>query len=1180
MKPQPTFTLLKRRFAFIVLAAAVISTQALPASRVDASPASAFSQITFVPNIETAGVVVSGAGLPASAQLLYRGLGETNWRTGHNLLRIKDGRLVGSLFNLSPSTTYEVRVSDGAAEIAGSFTTQADELYFAPANIVYVNDDAPPGGDGSFAAPFRTIQEGVNRAGPGTQVLVADGVYRESVAFPAGGMPGGWIQVKAEGGGAILDGSEILQPDIWTAHESKSLVWYTKINRWIKYLARDGKRMYQYDDLEGLLDGRGHNGVSISEGWYYEPTTGKLYVRIQREPWKYTWNAPVFNSAFNVDGRDWIWIEGFEMRFYGTGYGCGACLKNASHIVVRKNRIHNMQNPVFMEWTGAEGRGDDTRIEYNEMYDSLNGDWPWSAVKGTSMESIAVVMRGHIGAIVRGNAIHHYFNGVYTSSSAALDNPGVMFDADIYNNRIYAIGDDAFEPEGTCVNHRFRNNAVDSVLVGISLAPVTMGPVWVVRNTFTNYSGRSVKWDRNSDGWVLVYHNTSWTGFVAPNALEFISPVRNSIMRNNIFQGGIYSIEARNPGASGHDWNYDNWNTPSAGSHYKWDGVDYSNLSQLCRYAGLECRGHEDSPGFANPAAGDFSLLPSSPNIDRGVLIPGIDDQFMGSAPDIGAFESSFNATPVVASIARMDANPTGAGSVNFKAAFSRAVTGVDVSDFTLSADPAVAGAAITNVAPLSDSTFAVTVNTGSGSGSLRVDLIDDDSILDASGIPLGGVGAGNGNFTAGESYLVDKTLPAVAGILRADPSPSGADLIHFAVTFSEEVSGVDSGDFILTPTGAVANYAVTEVTGSGNSYLVTAGTGTGDGTLRLDLLDNDSILDGTSLPLGGIGFGNGNFTAGEIYLINKNVPVVTSILRADQNPTSAASVRFTVNFSEPVTGVDAADFALAVSGVNEAGIASVSGLNSAYTVTVNTGSGNGTLRLDLLDDDSILDSASTPLGGAGSGNANFHTGETYTIDRTTPLIQTSVFYSDGSNDGWVLESKETSNKGGTMNSTSVTFRVGDNGQDNQYRAILHFPTSSLPDNAVITQAILTMQLETTVGTNPFATHRYMWVDVRQGAFGSFGPFQVGALQASDFQAPASLYTAGTVLDNAIGGWYWSSLDAKSFPYINLKGVTQFRLGFLLDDDDDRRDDYVSFFSGNYGVVTARPRLTVKYYVP
>ena len=46
----------------------------------------------------------------------------------------------------------------------------------------------------------------------------------------------------------------------------------------------------------------------------------------------------------------------------------------------------------------------------------------------------------------------------------------------------------------------------------------------------------------------------------------------------------------------------------------------------------------------------------------------------------------------------------------------------------------------------------------GVGDGGLRLDVLDNDSILNASGMPLGGPGAGNGNFTTGEAYTIDKT--------------------------------------------------------------------------------------------------------------------------------------------------------------------------------------------------------------------------------------------------------------------------------------------------------------------------------------------------------------------------------------------------------------------------------------
>jgi len=39
--------------------------------------------------------------------------------------------------------------------------------------------------------------------------------------------------------------------------------------------------------------------------------------------------------------------------------------------------------------------------------------------------------------------------------------------------------------------------------------------------------------------------------------------------------------------------------------------------------------------------------------------------------------------------------------------------------------------------------------------GTLRLDVTDDDSLVDMSGNPLGRLGTGNGNFTGGEIYEV-----------------------------------------------------------------------------------------------------------------------------------------------------------------------------------------------------------------------------------------------------------------------------------------------------------------------------------------------------------------------------------------------------------------------------------------
>jgi VCBS repeat-containing protein len=108
--------------------------------------------------------------------------------------------------------------------------------------------------------------------------------------------------------------------------------------------------------------------------------------------------------------------------------------------------------------------------------------------------------------------------------------------------------------------------------------------------------------------------------------------------------------------------------------------------------------------------------------------------------------------------------------------------------------------------------------------------------------------------------------------------------------------------------------------------------------------------------------------------------PKVKSINRNSPNPAGNGNVAYIVTFTESVSGVDASDFALSASGVTGAQIVNVTGSGQTRSVTVSTGNGDGTLRLDLVDDDSIMDVNGSKLGGDGLGNGNF-AGQTYTID-------------------------------------------------------------------------------------------------------------------------------------------------------------------------------------------------------
>ena len=209
--------------------------------------------------------------------------------------------------------------------------------------------------------------------------------------------------------------------------------------------------------------------------------------------------------------------------------------------------------------------------------------------------------------------------------------------------------------------------------------------------------------------------------------------------------------------------------------------------------------------------------------------------------------------------------------------------------------------------------------------------------------------------------------------------------------------------------------------------------------------------------------------------------------------------------------------------------------------------------------------------GNKVSDGVNFAPWSTY--------CQRSASYSSGPQDGWILESGEFTNVGGTMNAGAATISVGDDALNRQQKGFLSFNTASIPDNAVITSVSLRVCRQSAVGTNPFATHGNLLVDVRQGAFSGNA-----ALQIQDFQASASKNGFMTIPNRPSGCWYSKTLtfpDPTSPPtYINKVGVTQFRLRFRIDDNNDGGVDVLKFYSGNSLTPSLRPQLIIQYYVP
>jgi hypothetical protein len=194
--------------------------------------------------------------------------------------------------------------------------------------------------------------------------------------------------------------------------------------------------------------------------------------------------------------------------------------------------------------------------------------------------------------------------------------------------------------------------------------------------------------------------------------------------------------------------------------------------------------------------------------------------------------------------------------------------------------------------------------------------------------------------------------------------------------------------------------------------------------------------------------------------------------------------------------------------------------------------------------------------------------------------LPTMIFRSIAADDGWVLELTETSNIGGLTDSEGIgptALRLGDNygilAGERQYKSILSFDTSSIPDEATIVSATLKLRRGVVIGTNPFMTHGPCLVDIVNGAFGG-NP----ALQSRDFQAPASA-TGVAIMSNPLddGRLSTGALTADGLSAINKTGLTQLRVYFSIDDDNDASDDIITFHSGDSLLPFNRPVLEVSY---
>jgi hypothetical protein len=223
---------------------------------------------------------------------------------------------------------------------------------------------------------------------------------------------------------------------------------------------------------------------------------------------------------------------------------------------------------------------------------------------------------------------------------------------DIHNNDIYRGPDDGIEADFCFSNCRIVENRITNCYVGVSSQPGLGGPTYFIRNVMYNIVHGAFKLKRESIGDVVL-HNTVvkiGTGLGGDSAMDF------ALFRNNLAIGGPTGGINWGEWGAGNPYAADIISTEAHNS-FDYDAVGVWSTAYIAKIGGkpfsqVEVHGIENIkiedtfievafpyPPVPEREAPDLSLKPGSRAIDGGVIIPNMNDDFTGEAPDCGAYE-------------------------------------------------------------------------------------------------------------------------------------------------------------------------------------------------------------------------------------------------------------------------------------------------------------------------------------------------------------------------------------------------------------------------------------------------------------------------------------------------------------------------------------------------------------
>ncbi|MBN2240547.1 MAG: hypothetical protein JW712_12305 [Dehalococcoidales bacterium] len=394
-------------------------------------------------------------------------------------------------------------------------------------------------------------------------------------------------------------------------------------------------------------------------------------------------------NLFNVTVADYHYFEGITVRNTYVAFLAGnKNIIGSSGLTFKRCRFEDIDKGIHTDWSGSKNFyiADNVfigRHDPNILHGWINlpgRDSPLPFEKCLSEYAIKVAGAGHV---ICYNYVANFHDGIDHATYGVPDgyppyaHPDVypleevlkvdrtFVAIDIYNNFITNMHDNFIEADGAMYNIRvLRNLCINAAGNALSQQTLYGGPGYFIRNIVYN-APNSIKHAQNPSG-MFYYHNTFATRVLAEQASNY--HFRNNLILAQKPSETVFSVDTftdyttsdYNGFLPGPEAEYSfTWKSPPSGTM-----KDYNNprnehscgsLAEYSRATGQDRNSILiDYSIFVNLAQADpdhvtriykaeeldFRLKSDAAAIDAGCILPNVNDNYNGKAPDLGALEA------------------------------------------------------------------------------------------------------------------------------------------------------------------------------------------------------------------------------------------------------------------------------------------------------------------------------------------------------------------------------------------------------------------------------------------------------------------------------------------------------------------------------------------------------------